>query len=375
MSPDPTKSQQPTVTSSLASWRDVLLIGTMAVLALYAGSRFLIPLALAILVFVLITALSDRISAISIKGISTPVWLSNLLSVVAVLLGLFSIMFILANQATQFTRALPVYEAQLDAALGRVTDLIGHQIANSLRDNVVNIDISRLALSALGGARSFLTTFFLICLYVAFMMAERTAITQKILLAATSKRFGHELGHLVSAISNSLQRYLGVKTLISAMTGLFSYAVFRLLGLEFAETWGVLTFALNFIPSIGSVVAVIFPALVALVQFESLTPFFVIVFGCGMVQFMIGNLLDPALTGRSLNLSTLVVILALMFWSTIWGIIGAFLSVPLTVCLLIIFSHIPATRPVAIMMSKDGTLHTGSPENTIDPNPDKGGMS
>lgn len=73
---------------------------------------------------------------------------------------------------------------------------------------------------------------------------------------------------------------------------------------------------------------------------------------------MIGNFIDPALTGRSLNLSTLIVVLTLTFWSMPWGIVGAFLSVPLTVCLMIVFSHIPKTRSIAILMSKDGQLAT-----------------
>lgn len=152
------------------------------------------------------------------------------------------------------------------------------------------------------------------------------------------------------------------KTFVSVLTSLISYSVFRWLDLEYAETWAVLTFALNFIPSIGSIVAVVFPAMVSLVQFDTITPFLVIVLFCGTVQFMIGNFLDPALLGRSLNMSTFMVIIALTFWSAVWGVIGAFLSVPLTVCILIVFSHIPALRPLAILMSKDGELLTAAPK-------------
>lgn len=260
----------------------------------------------------------------------------------------------------------------MDAALLRLGKFIDYSIETSVRENIINIDMSRLAFTAFGGARSFLSTFFLICLYVIFMMAERQAISRKILLAAPTESFGRDLGETLTAISGSLQKYLGVKTFISALTGLFSYVVFRYLGLEFAETWGVLTFALNFIPAIGSVVAVIFPALVSLVQFDSITPFLIIVFGCGTVQFMVGNFLDPALMGRSLNLSALMVILAFMFWTAIWGILGGFLSVPLTVCLLIIFSQIPVTRPIAILMSTDGTLANATVQDNDDLSTGKG---
>lgn len=360
MQPDPAPPQRARRPVTLAAVRDVLLIATLLVLGLYAGAGFLMPLALAVLVFVLIIAVSDRIQQISPIPLST--WLANLIGVAVVLSGLFVMVVILGNQAAQFTGTLTGYEASLDSALSRIIELIGTNAANAVRDAFVKIDLNRLAMGALGGARSFLSTFFLICFYVAFLMAERTAINRKILLAAGDKQLGQQVSDITMAISNSLQRYVGVKSFVSLITSLFSYGVFRYLGLEFAETWAVLTFALNFIPSIGSVIAVFFPAVVSLLQFDTAAPFLIIVLGCGTVQFLIGNLLDPAMLGRSLNISTFMVILALTFWSAVWGITGAFLSTPLTVCMLIVFSHIPATRPLAILMSQDGTLNP-TPEN------------
>ncbi|CUJ94806.1 Transport of quorum-sensing signal protein [Ruegeria denitrificans] len=332
--------------------RDVSIVATLVVLGLYAGSAFLIPLTMALLVNVLIIALSDRIIALT----RMPVWLANLAGVTVVLAGLFVIMYILGSQATQFARTIGTYENQFDETVNRVTGLVGNDVTAFIRDNLINIDMSFIARVLLGSATSLLNQFFLISLYVAFLMAERLAFRKKIQLAAGDPKTGIEFAAILDAISFSLQRYVGVKTLISLITASISYSVFKILGLEFAETWAVLTFALNFIPSIGSIIAVIFPSLIALVQFESIGPFLVIILGCGTIQFLIGNFLDPAFLGRSLNMSTFLVILALMFWTTIWGLIGAFLSVPLTVCILIVFSHIPALRPVAILMSLDGKL-------------------
>lgn len=358
---NPPAHNEPAQKSALAVWRDTLLIMTLLISGLYAGSGFLIPLAMAALIFVLITALSDRITRLTIDGRHLPRWMGYLFATSAVFLGLFAVTYILGNQATQFARALPGYEAQMDAALARIAGLIGDDLVAFIRINVIQIDMSRIAVSALGGAGSFLSTFFLICLYVVFMIAERSVFATKIKFAARDQTVRQEIQTTADAISQSLQRYVGVKSFISAATALFSYAVFRFLGLEFAETWGVLTFALNFIPSIGSVLAVVLPALVALIQFETLTAFLIITIGCGGVQFLIGNVIDPALMGRSLNLSTFMVILALTFWSAIWGLMGAFLSVPLTVCLLIVFAQIPAMRPFAILMSKDGRLTRAAP--------------
>ncbi|MTH98464.1 MULTISPECIES: AI-2E family transporter [Alphaproteobacteria] len=332
--------------------RDISIVATLVVLGLYAGASFLIPLTMALLVNVLIIALSDRVISLT----HAPVWLANIAAVTVVLAGLFMIMYVLGSQATQFARSIGTYENQFDGAVNRITGLVGNDVTSFIRDNLVSIDMSYVARILLGSATSLLNQFFLISLYVAFLMAERLAFRKKIQLAAGNPLTGAELATVLDAISYSLQRYVGVKTFISLITAGISYSVFRALGLEYAETWAVLTFALNFIPSIGSIIAVVFPAMIALVQFDSVGPFLIIVFGCGTIQFLIGNFLDPAMLGRSLNMSTFLVILALTFWTTVWGLIGAFLSVPLTVCILIIFSHIPALRPVAILMSLDGRL-------------------
>ncbi|MDA7963257.1 AI-2E family transporter [Ruegeria sp.] len=351
MTPDSPDSP-PRSRLSLAAVRDITIVATLVVLGLYAGARFLIPLTMALLVNVLIIALADRVRALT----RAPVWLANIAGVTVVLAGLFMIMYVLGSQATQFARSINTYENQFDTAVNRITGLVGNDVTSFIRDNLVSIDMSYVARLLLGSATSLLNQFFLISLYVAFLMAERLAFRKKIQLAAGNPRLGADLAAVLDAISYSLQRYVGVKTFISLITATISYTVFRALGLEYAETWAVLTFALNFIPSIGSIIAVVFPAMIALVQFESIGPFLVIVLGCGTLQFLIGNFLDPAMLGRSLNMSTFLVILALTFWTTIWGLIGAFLSVPLTVCILIIFSHIPALRPVAILMSLDGRL-------------------
>lgn len=343
----------------LALWRDVLLILTLMVFGLYYGSGFMIPLVLAILLFVLICAVADRARELWPFASAMPIWLANLTGITLVLSGMFALMYVLASQARLLAQSLPEYEAEVDTAVARLAALIGNDITHAVRDIVIKVDMSMVTMAAFGEARYFLSTFLLICLYVAFMMAERFTLASKVQIAAGDHHIGRNLPYVTREISQNLQRYVGVKTFISLLTGVFSYAVFRYIGLEFAETWGVLTFALNFIPSIGSVVAVLFPAAISLIQFDSITPFLIVVLLCGSVQFVIGNFLDPALLGRSLNLSTLTVILTLTFWTAVWGLTGAFLSVPLTVCALIVLSHIPATRYLAIMMSQDGSLMTG----------------
>jgi len=135
-----------------------------------------------------------------------------------------------------------------------------------------------------------------------------------------------------------------------------SYIFMKVVGVDFAEFWAVLIFLLNFIPTIGSIVATIFPSLITLVQFESYTPFFVVLGGVTAIQVCVGNILEPRLMGNSLNLSPLVILLNLSLWGLIWGIPGMFLCVPFLVISAIVFSHVPQTRSIAILLSRDGQI-------------------
>ena len=218
------------------------------------------------------------------------------------------------------------------------------------------IDVTSWFTGALGTAGSFLSALFLVLLYIPYLMAERAPMRRKIAAAADSTKTERNIHNLTGSISDRLQKYVGIKSMVSAMTGIASYAVMKPVGLDFAETWAVLAFLLNFIPSIGSVVAVILPTVVALVQFDTAMPIVIVIAGCGIIQFCIGNVLEPSLMGKSLNLSPLVVILALTFWTTVWGIPGALLSVPFTVCIMIILADLPKARWLAVLMSGDGNL-------------------
>jgi AI-2 transport protein TqsA len=124
----------------------------------------------------------------------------------------------------------------------------------------------------------------------------------------------------------------------------------------FTETWALLIFVLNYIPNIGSIVAVAFPALLALVQFETLGPFIILVISLTTIQLAIGSVLEPMLMGNTLNMSPLAIILGLAFWGTIWGIVGMFLSVPIMVMVMIVCAHVPSWRWMAILLSKDGQI-------------------
>ena len=143
------------------------------------------------------------------------------------------------------------------------------------------------------------------------------------------------------------------------MTGLISYLVLKVVGVDFASFWAVLIFLLNFIPTIGSIIATLFPSLLTLVQFPTLGPFIATISVLTAVQFCIGSLLEPRLMGNRLNLSPIVILLSLGLWGSVWGIPGMFLCVPITVIIMIICSYFPGTRPLAILLSGNGKVVSG----------------
>lgn len=351
------------VTMNLAFWHRLVVVVFLMVAGLVLAVDVLAPLSVALLLFVLLTAVIGRIGKIDIGGRQVPGWLAHVLGIALVLLGLIGILSILSNQADDVAAALPRYEERFASITSRIIALVGDTNYAAAQSSLSDLNIAEFASGLLSSAGAFLSAFFLVLLYIPFMMLERAPMRAKIELASPDKKFSADLRLVLESISLSLQRYMGIKTLVSVLTGMGSYAVMRPVGLDFAETWAVLAFALNFIPTLGSILAVALPSLVALVQFDTVTPFLIIVAGCGLVQFVIGNILEPSLTGRTLNLSPLMVLLALTFWTAIWGITGAWLSVPITVCALIVMSHIPATRSLAILMSGDGKLMRTTPED------------
>jgi predicted PurR-regulated permease PerM len=350
--------------ATLGFWRDLMIVLAVLIIGLVAGASLLIPFAFALLMFVLLTAVIDWIAGRRVAGHACPGWLAHILGLGVILAGMTVVVTILGNQAAEVANAAPRYAERLDALGEGLKRHLGDDNALLLTEALAKVDIAGVALNLANDAGVFLSGLLLMLLYIPFMMVERGPLSRKLELAAGSPEAGERIRALMAAISRGVQRYVGIKSFVSIVTGGFTYLVTKSMGLDFAETWGVLAFALNFIPSIGSILGVVLPSLIALVQFDTLTPFLIIALGCGMVQFLIGNVLEPTLTGRTLNLSPLMVILALTIWTTIWGISGAFLSVPITVCVLIVFSHLKATRPVAILMSGDGRLIDESAKDT-----------
>jgi predicted PurR-regulated permease PerM len=217
-----------------------------------------------------------------------------------------------------------------------------------------------LAGKTFSGLKSALTNAFLILLTVVFILLETAGFPRK-LEAALDRPDDSLQGY--HQFTESLKRYLAVKSIFSAITGMVIWLWLSILGVEFAMLWGLLAFLLNFIPSIGSILAAIPAVLTALVQFG---PGKAIATALGFiaVNIVIGSLTEPRFMGRELGLSTLVVFLSLVFWGWVLGPVGMLLSVPLTMVLKIALGASEDTRWISTMLGPD-------PGRTRSPGPDE----
>lgn len=337
-------------------WFTWLIALVIVLWALVVGRAFLIPIAIALVLFSLLSALVNQIARIRIGRWSVPRPLAGAIGLVVVAYGLVLIASILSSQIEAVVAASPRYVGRLESLLSEAAELLGRDVAGDLQAGLSEINLAARIPGLLGSAGTTITAISLVILYTGFMFVERGTYDAKFDRLFPDQQHAAAVRNVIGSIYDSVQRYFVIKLFVSALTGLAAYVVMKPMGLDFAETWALLAVFLNFIPNIGSAVATILPALVALVQFDTLGPFLVIALGVSAIQLAIGNFVEPALMGRSLNLSPLVIILSLTFWAFVWGIVGMFLSVPIMVIVLIVCSHIPAWRPLAVLLSRDGNI-------------------
>ena len=143
---------------------------------------------------------------------------------------------------------------------------------------------------------------------------------------------------------------------LALLNATVSVIILNIFGLEYALMFGLLVFLLDFIPAIGGIIALALPFLYSFVQFDSGVTSMILLVCLFIPQFISGNIIEPKIMGDRLNLSSFVILVALIFWSSIWGIAGAFLAVPLMASINIVLAQFQTTKPLAILMSKNGEV-------------------
>ena len=333
-----------------------VVISTFYVLSI--GEHFFVPLVMAVLAVYLVDIVSRLIRRIRIAGRPVPSVLSVIMAF-GIIFGLgFVLIEIVAQNAVHVAAAAPKYQARLQQLQGELFARAGVEEPPELRQLLKTVDLRSVFTTIAKEVAGVLEDVTLVLIYGLFIMLERRYVPIKVQALFPDPERRKNAIRIIRRIDRDIHTYLGVKTAVSFTSALLAYVLMRIVGLDFAEFWALLIFVLHFIPTIGVIVATLLPTLLAAVQFDNLGPFLVIGIGITVIAQLMGNVVEPNVMGESLNLSPLTVIIALIVWGSLWGIVGAFLCVPLTVILVIVLSNFHSTRWVSILLSKTGEIHS-----------------
>ncbi len=338
----------------------IALLGVLTVIAigfvLYQIRSIVLPFALAVFISYVLNPVIQFFEKRKVPSI-----LAILLALIITFLVLNLFGVLVYTSISSFASEFPKYSDRIGVLLNNVLDFLnipreilsgrwksgeGFQLLDSIRD----LSLHRLILNTLGSVLNFVSNSLLVLLFLLFILIGRNQLIRKVQVAFEAET-AMRIAGMLKNMNRQIQRYLIAKGSTSLATGLLFFIILSLFGVEFAIIWGLLTFLLNFIPNIGSVIATILPLLIAFIQFGSLGTLFWLALLLSGVQMIIGNFIDPRVVGRSVNLSPLVVLCSLMFWGWLWGFIGMFLAVPISVIIKIVFENTRSLKFMSILMS------------------------
>ena len=332
-----------------------LALVTTVLLIIYAQS-LLIPLAIAILIWFLLNALMAAFGRISVGRWQPPQWLRLLFSMLIVVAGIVFTVEVISTTIGSMSSKAPNYQANVKKLLDNLSQALGLEHLPVTSDILKEIDIGTWVGAILTALSNLAGQVGIIFIYVLFLLIDQRSFDKKIGVLFPDPERQAKVRGLLEKMATQIRTYLLIKTGMAILSGLVAYVVMVAVGLDFAAFWAFFTVLTYYIPTIGSLLALVFPVAFAVVQFDTFVPALIILVVSGGLQTVIGNVLEPRLMGRSLNLSAFVLIVSLFVWGAIWGVAGMFLCVPITVILMIICSSFERTRPIAVILSSDGEL-------------------
>lgn len=325
------------------------LLIAASVIILIAGLKVAQPILVPILVAFFLAVLTSPAVSLLTK-FKLPVGLSITVVVLCLFGFFYGLGSLVATSTDDFIDRLPVYQAQLQDWLVQLQESLPW-LVEDVKEALASFQPAESAISLIGtlfsGLGSVLTAVVLIVFTLIFTLFEAQNASDKAKIALGDD---HTIEYIKS-FSKLVQRYLLVKSLISLATGILAGLLLWLIGVDYPILWGALAFLMNFIPNIGSLLAAIPPVILGSIQF-GVPGLLATSIGYIAINMIIGNLIEPRLMGKTLNISPLIVFLSLIFWGWIFGPIGMLLSIPLTVVVKIGLEVYPPTRWIAVLISQ-----------------------
>lgn len=338
-----------------------LVLFTGSIFILWLGRSIFIPVVIAVFLWYLINAISAyyrKAMPFYKEKSKSPSYKTKLFDILADVLSLATFGGLIYLFITQIRPMFAELLIRLPDIQNKLV-VFGNYLSGSLglTFSTENLSLlSNLAASIGSSAAGFATTIGMSVVYIFFMFIEQSTFHKKFAALFPNKKESKKMGYIIKSIDENMKKYMFMKTFVSAITALLSYFWLHYLGLEFAGIWAFIVFITSYIPTIGAIVACSLPILYAMITSPTLTLPLLVAAGLIGLQVGFGNILEPRLTGKTLNLSTLAILINLVFWGMLWGVAGMFFSVPLLVATFVITSQFDSTRWVAILLSADGNI-------------------
>ena len=313
-----------------------------------AGRGLILPAVLGVVLWYMVDALADVIERPRLGRFKLP----RPVALVAAICTMGGLLWIVGRTVTRNVTAVaaaaPTYEVRLQRLIDQVAHLLRIENAPTLNELFDRISLADTLGSLATAAASVVSVTGIVLIYAGFLFVEKVHFRRKLAIIFGE---GDRLRSVLSQIDRDIRVYIRIKTTLAVITSALAYIVMAWVGVDFAAFWAVMVFFFYYIPTVGSTTLAmtiwIVPITVVLL---------IVLFVIGTIQIVMANVVEPAIMGRSLNLSPLVVIFSLVVWGTIWGVVGMFLCVPITVVLLIVLAHFKTTHPLAVLLSADGQV-------------------
>lgn len=336
-----------------------VIILTGIIFLLYIARTIFIPLLIAAFLWYLMNAISDyyrralpcRESCTSRITSFIFDWVSYIGTIATITL----IGYLFATQIrpmfSELAAALPALQTKLTELGAYLSGTIGLRFDANLLPNITQV-AANIGSSVAGIAASM----GMIVVYMIFMFVEQSTFNRKFNAMFPNKRQSKKLRYILDSVDSNMKKYLFIKTAISIVTGVASFIWLYAIDVEFAGVWAFIVFIANYIPTIGAIIACGLPILYTLITCPTLQLPILTAAGLIGIQILLGNIIEPKLTGKTLNLSTLAILINLVVWGMIWGIAGMFFSVPILVGIYIVAAQFDSTRWIAVLLSADGNI-------------------
>ncbi len=326
-----------------------LPLGIIAAIMLFSAfkalSSVLIPITFAWMLSAILTPLVRFLS----RKFRIPETLAIIAAIVVTIFVFFGAGVFLNSIVSSFISKYGEYTEKLQGLLTSLYAVLPQEAVSMLKSFDWLSSVSRKVVSLSGSIISISTTSVMVLIITTFMLIEQRDFSLKVTNAFDSP---NRISKIIGSITAQVSRYLIIHTIISLTTGVLIWICLKAIGVDFAATWGCLAFVLNYIPTIGSILASIPGIIIALVQYapESYWPAALTALAFLSINMLLGNIIEPRVMGDHLNLSPVAILISLLFWGWLWGTAGALLATPITAAIKIICDNIEPLEPIGTLL-------------------------